>query len=191
MFGVPSIWYSCWSCELGGTGKAVPFQLHHSRSQQAGTAPKQDPSPEWALAFHEVSHIMITLKIIYLLEWNSNLFENHWIFSRIDGKDVRVATPRTPKAPKHGPRPSRFKLLDVKPITAVLFPDSLPSKKRRLRRLMPPGLPRPVPKAAASPRVLLYEEELCEAVAQNKLLWSPKRSGLVAMDWHRFSCLIS
>ncbi|KAE8797352.1 F-box protein [Hordeum vulgare] len=105
-----------------------------------------------------------------LLQNKTPLRSEHWPFMRIDGKDVRVATPRTPKAPKHGPRPSRFKLLDVKPITAVLFPDSLPSKKLRLRRLMPPGLPRPVPKAAASPRVLLYEEELCEAVVQNKLL---------------------
>ncbi|KAK1599892.1 hypothetical protein QYE76_018727 [Lolium multiflorum] len=104
-----------------------------------------------------------------LLQNKTPLPTEHWPFvSRIDGKDVRVATPRTPKAPRHGPRHSRFKLLDVKPITAVLFPDSLPSK--RLRCLMPPGLPRPVPKVAASPRVLLYEEELCEAVAQNKLL---------------------
>jgi hypothetical protein len=35
---------------------------------------------------------------------------------------------------------------------------------------MPPGLRRPVSKAAASTVVLQYEEELCEAVAQNKLL---------------------
>ncbi|XP_062204884.1 F-box protein At4g35930-like isoform X1 [Phragmites australis] len=97
----------------------------------------------------------------------------HWPFmSRIDGKDVRVSTPRTPKAPKlakHASRLARLKLLDVKPITAVLFQESsLPSK--RLRRSVPPGLPRPVSKAAPSPRVLRYEEELCEAVAQNKLL---------------------
>lgn len=105
-----------------------------------------------------------------LLQNKTPLPTEHWPFmSRIDGKDVRVSTPRTPKAPKHAPRLARLKLLDVKPITAVLFPESsLPSK--RLRRSMPPGLPRPVSKAAASPRVLLYEEELCEAVAQNKLL---------------------
>lgn len=103
-----------------------------------------------------------------LLQNKTPLPTEHWPFMRIDGKDVRVATPRTPKAPRHGPRHSRFKLIDVKPITAVLFPDSLPTK--RLRRSMPPGLPRPVQKAAAAPRVLLYEEELCEAVAQNKLL---------------------
>ncbi|CAM0956882.1 unnamed protein product [Alopecurus aequalis] len=104
-----------------------------------------------------------------LLQNKTPLPTEHWPFmSRIDGKDVRVATPRTPKAPRHGRRHSRFKLLDAKPITAVLFPDSLPSN--RMRRSIPPGLPRPVPKVAASPRVLLYEEELCEAVAQNKLL---------------------
>ncbi|KAL5232234.1 hypothetical protein ABZP36_031010 [Zizania latifolia] len=105
-----------------------------------------------------------------LLQNKTPLPTEHWPFmSRIDGKDVRISTPRTPKAPKHAPRLARLKLLDVKPITAVLFPDtSFPSK--RLRRSMPPGLPRPVSKTAASPRVLLYEEELCEAVAQNKLL---------------------
>ncbi|KAF8672599.1 hypothetical protein HU200_049286 [Digitaria exilis] len=95
----------------------------------------------------------------------------HWPFLRIDGKDLRISTPRTPRAPKHAARLSRLKLVDVKPITAVLFQEcstSFPSK--RLRRSVPPGLPRPVSKAAPSPRVLRYEEELCEAVAQNKLL---------------------
>ncbi|BAF26595.1 F-box protein At4g35930 isoform X1 [Oryza sativa Japonica Group] len=104
-----------------------------------------------------------------LLQHTTPLPTEHWPFmSRIDGKDVRISTPRTPKAPKHAPRLARLELLDFKPITAVLFPDTFPSK--RLRRSMPPGLPRPVSKAASSTRVLLYEEELCEAVAQNKLL---------------------
>ncbi|RLN19187.1 F-box protein [Panicum miliaceum] len=95
----------------------------------------------------------------------------HWPFLRIDGKDVRVSTPRTPRAPKHAARLSRLKLVDVKPITAVLFQESSTSfPSKRLRRSMPPGLPRPVSKAAPSPRVLRYEEELCKAVAQNKLL---------------------
>ncbi|KAK3157646.1 hypothetical protein QOZ80_2AG0125530 [Eleusine coracana subsp. coracana] len=94
--------------------------------------------------------------------------KEHWPFIKIDGNDVRVSTPRTPKAPKHGSRLARLKLLDVKQISTVLFPESLPSK--RLRRSVPPGLPRPLSKAAASTRVLRYEEELCEAVAQNKLL---------------------
>ena len=93
------------------------------------------------------------------------------MFSRIDGKDVRVSTPRTPRAPKHAAHLSRLKLVDVKPITAVLFQESSTSfPTKRLRRSVPPGLPRPVSKAAPSPRVLRYEEELCEAVAQNKLL---------------------
>uniref|UniRef100_A0A0E0ISH4 F-box domain-containing protein n=1 Tax=Oryza nivara TaxID=4536 RepID=A0A0E0ISH4_ORYNI len=103
-----------------------------------------------------------------LLQHTTPLPTEHWPFMRIDGKDVRISTPRTPKAPKHAPRLARLELLDFKPITAVLFPDTFPSK--RLRRSMPPGLPRPVSKAASSTRVLLYEEELCEAVAQNKLL---------------------
>ncbi|XP_066387073.1 F-box protein At4g35930-like [Miscanthus floridulus] len=94
----------------------------------------------------------------------------HWPFLRIDGKDVRVSTPRTPRAPKHAARLSRLKLVDVKPITAVLFQESpTPFPSKRLRCSVPPGLPRPVCKAAPSPRVLRYEE-LCEAVAQNKLL---------------------
>ncbi|NP_001132716.1 F-box protein At4g35930-like [Zea mays] len=96
----------------------------------------------------------------------------HWPFLRIDGKDVRVSTPRTPRAPKHASRLSRLKLVDVKPITAVLFQESptlFPSKRLRCS-MPPPRLARPACKAAPSPRVLRYEEELCEAVAQNKLL---------------------
>ncbi|TVU01129.1 hypothetical protein EJB05_22226 [Eragrostis curvula] len=94
--------------------------------------------------------------------------KEHWPFIRIDGSDVRVSTPRTPKAPKHASRLARLSQLDIKQITTVLFPESsLPLKRRRS---VPPGLPRPVSKAAASTRVLRYEEELCEAVAQNKLL---------------------
>ncbi|KAL6640970.1 hypothetical protein ACP70R_019151 [Stipagrostis hirtigluma subsp. patula] len=104
-----------------------------------------------------------------LLQNKTPLPADHWPFiSKIDGKDVRVSTPRTPKAPKHASRLARLKLLDVRQITAVLFQESsLPSK--RPRRSVPPGLPRPVSKAAPSTRVLRYEEELCEAVAQNKL----------------------
>lgn len=95
----------------------------------------------------------------------------HWPFLRINGKDVHVSTPKTPRAPKHAARLSRLKLVDVKPITAVLFPESsTPFPSKRLRRWVPPWLPRPACKAASSPRVLRYEEELCEAVAQNKLL---------------------
>lgn len=95
----------------------------------------------------------------------------HWPFLRINGKDVHVSTPKTPRAPKHAARLSRLKLVDVKPITAVLFPESsTPFPSKRLRRWVPPWLPRHACKAASSPRVLRYEEELCEAVAQNKLL---------------------
>ncbi|CAL9146731.1 unnamed protein product [Musa hybrid cultivar] len=87
----------------------------------------------------------------------------HWPFvSKADGKRP---TPHTPKAPRHGgPRP-RLHLLDMRQIAAVLFQEST----LRPGRIMPPGLPRPIFKPVASTRVLFYEDELCQAVAQNKL----------------------
>ncbi|KAK3037152.1 hypothetical protein RJ639_031039 [Escallonia herrerae] len=90
----------------------------------------------------------------------------HWPFvSKGDGKGLRMPSPSTPKAPKHGPRPpSRMKVTDMRQIAAVLFQESaFPS------RCMMPSLPKPIFKSLASNRVLFYEDELCKAVAQNKL----------------------
>ncbi|KAL5986061.1 hypothetical protein ACLOJK_028051 [Asimina triloba] len=88
----------------------------------------------------------------------------HWPFiSRSDGKGGWVSSPHTPKAPKHGPRPpSRLNPTEMRQIAAVLFQES----KLHSRCKMPPGLPKPPFKSLAS---LFYEEELCQAVAQNKL----------------------
>uniref|UniRef100_A0A2P2J8D7 Uncharacterized protein n=1 Tax=Rhizophora mucronata TaxID=61149 RepID=A0A2P2J8D7_RHIMU len=91
----------------------------------------------------------------------------HWPFvSKADGKGAFMASPHTPKAPKHGPRPpSRIRITDVKQIAAVLFQDSaFPS-----RCMVPSALSKPLCKSLASNRVLFYEDELCQAVAQNKL----------------------
>ncbi|KAL9327161.1 hypothetical protein ACSQ67_007806 [Phaseolus vulgaris] len=91
----------------------------------------------------------------------------HWPFlSKGDGKGVRVPSPHTPKAPRHGPRPpSRLKISEMRQVAAVLFPESaFPS-----RCLVPSVIPKPLYKSLASNRVLFYEDELCQAVAQNKL----------------------
>lgn len=94
---------------------------------------------------------------------SSRLTTSLWISSKADGKRP---TPHTPKAPRHGPRP-RLHLMDMRQIAAVLFQEST----LRPGRIMPPGLPRPIFKPVASTRVLFYEDELCQAVAQNKLRW--------------------
>ncbi|CAD5196494.1 unnamed protein product [Musa acuminata subsp. malaccensis] len=90
----------------------------------------------------------------------------HWPFaSKAGRKGTWGSSPHTPKAPRHGCRSSRLHLMDVKQIAAVLFQEpTLPP-----RHMMPPCLSRPVFKPIASTRVLFYEEELCQAVAQNKL----------------------
>ncbi|XP_020203813.1 F-box protein At4g35930 [Cajanus cajan] len=91
----------------------------------------------------------------------------HWpFFCKGDGKGVRIPSPHTPKAPRHGPRPpSRLKISEMRQVTAVLFPESaFPS-----RCLVPSVIPKPLFKSLASNRVLFYEDELCKAVAQNKL----------------------
>ncbi|XP_061358998.1 F-box protein At4g35930 [Gastrolobium bilobum] len=92
----------------------------------------------------------------------------HWPFlCKGDGKGVRIPSPHTPKAPRHGPRPpSRLKVSEMRQVAAVLFQESaFPSHS-----LVPSILPKPVCKSMASNRVLFYEDELCQAVAQNKLL---------------------
>ncbi|KAJ6353338.1 hypothetical protein OIU76_002371 [Salix suchowensis] len=91
----------------------------------------------------------------------------HWPFmSKGSGKGIFMSTPHTPKAPRHGPRPpSRIKITEMKSIAAVLFQDSTLSS----RCMVPSTLPKPLCKSVASNRVLFYEDELCQAVAQNKL----------------------
>ncbi|KAK3224368.1 hypothetical protein Dsin_011393 [Dipteronia sinensis] len=91
----------------------------------------------------------------------------HWPFvSKGEGKGALMQSPHTPKAPRHGPRPpSRIKPIEMRQIAAVLFQDSaFPS-----RYMVSSVLPKPLCKSLASNRVLFYEDELCQAVAQNKL----------------------
>ncbi|XP_057784193.1 F-box protein At4g35930 [Salvia miltiorrhiza] len=88
----------------------------------------------------------------------------HWPFMGKGGeKGMLIASPHTPKAPKHGPRPpSRLKFTEMRQVAAVLFQDSTFS-------LVPSVIQKPICKSLASNRVLFYEDELCQAVAQNKL----------------------
>ncbi|KAM7260000.1 hypothetical protein ACFE04_015741 [Oxalis oulophora] len=87
----------------------------------------------------------------------------HWPFvSKRNGKGLFISSPSTPKAPRHAPRPpSRMKVAEMKQIAAVLFQDSaLPSNCM---------IPSVIQKPSCKNRVLFYEDELCQAVAQNKL----------------------
>lgn len=87
--------------------------------------------------------------------------------SRGDGKGLRIPSPHTPKAPRHGPRPpSRLKVSEMRQVTAVLFKESAFAS----RCMVPSVIPKPQCKSVASNRVLFCEDELCKAVAQNKLL---------------------
>lgn len=93
----------------------------------------------------------------------------HWPFlSKKEGKGIWIPSPHTPKAPRHGPRPpNRIKCTEMRQIAAVLFQEStFPS-----RYMVPSVLPKPLCKSLVSnrSRVLFYEDELCQAVAQNKL----------------------
>ncbi|OVA19827.1 F-box domain [Macleaya cordata] len=103
-----------------------------------------------------------------MLRTKTPLPTEHWPFlSKGEGKGIFCSSPHTPKAPRHGPRPpSRYKRdAEVRQITAVLFQESaFPS-----RCIVPPGLPKSVCKSFASNRALFCEDELCQAVAQNKL----------------------
>lgn len=84
--------------------------------------------------------------------------------SKGERRGFRLASPHTPKAPRHGPRPpSRLKYTEMRQVAAALFQEaSLPS-----RCMVPSVLSKPLCKN----RVLFYEDELCQAVAQNKLRW--------------------
>ncbi|XP_010548266.1 PREDICTED: F-box protein At4g35930 isoform X3 [Tarenaya hassleriana] len=92
---------------------------------------------------------------------------DHWPFvSKADGNPAFVPRLHTPKAPRHGPRPpSRIKIAEMKQIAAVLFQDQTFSS----RCMVPSVIQKPLCKSLASNRVLFYEDELCQAVAQNKL----------------------
>ncbi|CAN0861340.1 F-box protein At4g35930 [Linum grandiflorum] len=92
----------------------------------------------------------------------------HWPFvGKGDGKGAFLSSPDTPKAPRHGPRPpSRLKITEMKQIAAVLFQDAAAFPPRCV---VPSAISKPMCKSLASNRVLFYEDELCQAVAQNKL----------------------
>lgn len=98
--------------------------------------------------------------------WNSVSNITLELLTRSKGDGKWISSPHTPKAPRHGPRPpSRVKFTEIRQIAAVLFQESaFPS-----RCLVPSVLSRPICKSLASNRVLFYEDELCQAVAQNKL----------------------
>ncbi|XP_039138940.1 F-box protein At4g35930-like [Dioscorea cayenensis subsp. rotundata] len=91
----------------------------------------------------------------------------HWPFLSKDegGNEAKKIIPQTPKAPKPAPRNHKSNSMETKQVAAILFqepsnpPNNAPQKK----------VPRLVCKPINSSRVLLYEDELCQAVAQNKL----------------------
>ncbi|WOL10856.1 F-box protein [Canna indica] len=90
----------------------------------------------------------------------------HWPFLSIVGRRRWGSCPHTPIAQRLAPRASQFKLMEMKQIAVVLFQDSTLPPKHMVRH----SLSRPVLKPLGSTRVLLYEDELCQAVSQNKLL---------------------
>ncbi|CAN1816193.1 F-box protein At4g35930 [Linum perenne] len=103
-----------------------------------------------------------------MLRTMTPLTTEHWPFvGKGDGKGALLRSPHTPKAPRHGPRPpSRLKITEMKQIAAVLFQDAATFPPRCV---VPSALSKPMCKSLASNRVLFYEDELCQAVAQNKL----------------------
>ena len=87
------------------------------------------------------------------------------IFSMEGDTGILSPSPHTPKAPKHAPRLSRFHPIDMKQVAAILFPESsFPS--RTMTRV---GLQTTALKSMASNKLLFNEEELCQAILQNKL----------------------
>ncbi|GAB4848446.1 hypothetical protein Ancab_003147 [Ancistrocladus abbreviatus] len=98
-----------------------------------------------------------------MLRTMTPLATEHWPFvCKGDSEGIQMVGPNTPKAPRHGPRPPfRLKYAEMRQIAAVLFPEpSFPS-----RCMVRSVLSKPLCKN----RVLFYEDELCQAVAQNKL----------------------
>lgn len=84
-------------------------------------------------------------------------------YSKEEEKGFQFKDLHTPKAPRHGPRPpSRLKSTEMSQVAAALFQEaSIPSAY-----MVPSVLSN---KPLCKNRVLFYEEELCQAVAQNKL----------------------
>ncbi|XP_020247738.1 F-box protein At4g35930-like isoform X2 [Asparagus officinalis] len=95
-----------------------------------------------------------------MLRAKTPLPTERWPFIR----GIRISSPHTPKAPRQGRRPSRLYSTDIKQTAAALFRDTT-----FLSSYISPLFPRPVLKPVASNRVLFCEEELCKAVAKNKL----------------------
>lgn len=61
--------------------------------------------------------------------------------SQGDGKGTWVHSPRTPQAPKHGPKPpSRLNFIEREQIAAVLFPESAFHKRRLVPSVIPESL---------------------------------------------------
>lgn len=127
------------------------------------------PTDHWPFLRHESITICLCflLRIVETSSKTLNLkFLLHFFSSKVDGKGIYLPSPRAPKAPRQGPRPpSRLKSSEMRQVAAVLFQESsLPA-----RCMVPSVLAKPLCKSLASNRVLFYEDELCQAVAQNKL----------------------
>ncbi|KAH7841295.1 hypothetical protein Vadar_028029 [Vaccinium darrowii] len=73
--------------------------------------------------------------------------------SKKEGKGIRIPSPHTPKAPRHGPRPpNRVKCTEMRQIAAVLFQEStFPS-----RNMVPSVLPKPLCKSLVSNRSRVF-----------------------------------
>lgn len=91
----------------------------------------------------------------------------NWPFSRANEAGAGPSRPPTPKAPRPAQKPlqARISFAEMQQLAGPLFHGSA----NRLRRVKPPSLSRAAFRAVASHRVLFYEEELCQAVAQNSI----------------------
>lgn len=125
------------------------------------------PKEHWPFRWNYQS-----LPVIYIVNLDLSLvvkfIMSELCCSKGDGKGVFLPSPKTPKAPRHGPRPpSRINFSEGPQIAAVLFQEPAFSA----RYTGPSALQKSLFKTFASNRVLFYEDELCHAVAQNKLRW--------------------
>jgi len=156
---VYSVWDFCGrSLWLDSFTSTTPLQIGHARKCWG----------QWRHCQQSTGHLSgwYTRNSLYLKCWDMCPILDSYMFncSRGEGKGLRMQSPHTPKAPRHGPRPpSRLKYTEMRQVAAALFQEaSLPS-----RCMVPSVLSKPLCKN----RVLFYEDELCQAVAQNKLLW--------------------
>lgn len=78
-----------------------------------------------------------------------------------------LSRPTTPRAPRQAQKPlkARVPLVELQKLAGPLF-HGHESNSLRVKLL---SLPRPANRAATSHRVLFYEEQLCQAVAQNSI----------------------